>query len=76
VVFEFVVDDLGAGCLSMSVQAVVVLKCVNEEQTACLKTALLHAARDARVVRTQMRTAQRGSIHIAWLGALRLATKG
>jgi hypothetical protein len=36
------------------------LKGMNEEQTASLKTALLHAARDARVVRTQMRTAQRG----------------
>jgi hypothetical protein len=38
------------------------MKDVNEEQTASLQTALLHRARDARVVRTQMRTAQRGSI--------------
>jgi hypothetical protein len=38
------------------------LKGMNEEQTASLKTALLHAARDALAVRTQMRTAQRGSI--------------
>jgi urease gamma subunit len=30
----------------------------NEEQTASLQTALLHRARDARVVRTLMRTAQ------------------
>ena len=36
------------------------LKGVNEEQTASLQTALLHWARKARAVRTQMRTAQRG----------------
>ena len=35
-------------------------KCMNEEQTAPLKTALLHIARDALAVRIQMRTAQRG----------------
>ena len=35
-------------------------KSMNEEQTATLKTALLHRARDALAVRTQMRTAQRG----------------
>jgi hypothetical protein len=52
------------------------LKGVNEEQTASLKTALLHAARDAHVVvRTQMRTAQRGSIPIPWTSTSR-ATKG
>jgi hypothetical protein len=36
------------------------LKGVNQEQTASLQTTLLHRARDAHVVRTQMRTAQRG----------------
>ena len=33
---------------------------MNEEQTASLKTALLHRAPEALAVRTQMRTAQRG----------------
>ncbi len=51
------------------------VKGVNEEQTASRQTALLHAAREARVVRTQMRTAQRGSIPIAWTSTSR-ATKG
>jgi hypothetical protein len=51
------------------------MKGMNEEQTASLKTALLHAARDAQVVRTQMRTAQRGSIPISWASTNR-ATKG
>ena len=50
------------------------LKRVNEVQTASLETALLHAARRL-IVRTQMRTAQRGSIPIAWTSTSR-ATKG
>ena len=57
----------------MSEQAA--MKGVNEVQTASLQTALLHATREARVVRTQMRTAQRGSIPIAWASTSR-ATKG
>ena len=51
------------------------MKGMNEEPTASLKTALLHAARDAQVVRIQMRTAQRGSIPISWASTNR-ATKG
>jgi hypothetical protein len=50
------------------------LKYVNEEQTASLETALLHAAHGF-VVRTQMRTAQRGSVPFAWTSTIR-ATKG
>ena len=50
-------------------------KDMNEEQTASLKTALLHRARDALAVRTQMRTAQRGSIPIPWTSTNR-ATQG
>jgi hypothetical protein len=51
------------------------LKGVNEEQTASLQTALLHRAHDAPLVRTQMRTAQRGSIPFPWASTIR-ATKG
>lgn len=43
-------------------------KTLNREQTATLQTALLHG-RCGRV-RTQMRTAQRGSIPVAWTVAL------
>jgi hypothetical protein len=50
------------------------LKGVNEEQTASLETALLHG-HSGLVVRTQMRTAQRGSIPLAWTSSNR-ATKG
>jgi hypothetical protein len=50
------------------------LKGVSEEQTASLQTALLHEALRPGV-RTQMRTAQRGSIPIAWTSTSR-ATKG
>jgi hypothetical protein len=50
------------------------LKGVNEERTAFLDTALLHG-RCGLVVRTQMRTAQRGSIPFAWASTSR-ATKG
>ncbi len=50
------------------------LKGVNEEQTASLETALLHEALWPGV-RTQMRTAQRGSIPFAWTSTIR-ATKG
>jgi hypothetical protein len=39
---------------------------LDREQTATLQTALLHRSAVAREVRTQMRTAQRGSIPIAW----------
>ena len=39
-VFVFVVDDLGADLRLMEEQAA--LKSMNEEQTATLKTALLH----------------------------------
>jgi hypothetical protein len=56
-------------------QEQVALKGMNEEQTASLKTALLHAARDAPVVRAQMRTAQRGSIPIAWASTNRATTR-
>jgi pyocin large subunit-like protein len=57
--FVFVVDGLGADLRLKQEQAA--LKGMNEEQTASLKTALLHAARDALAVRTQMRTGRRGS---------------
>jgi hypothetical protein len=50
------------------------LKGENEEQTASLETALLHG-RGGLVVRTQMRTAQRGSIPISWFSNIRV-TKG
>ena len=50
------------------------LKGVNEVQTASLETALLHG-HCGLVVRTQMRTAQRGSIPFAWTSTSR-ATKG
>lgn len=50
------------------------LKGVNEEQTASLETALLHG-HGGLIVRTQMRTAQRGSIPFAWPSTIR-ATKG
>ncbi len=59
----------------LSDEQAALVKRMNEEQTASLQTALLHAARDARVVRTQMRTAQRGSIPITWTSTSR-ATKG
>ena len=51
------------------------MKSVNELQTASLQTVLLHEARVRVVVRTQMRTAQRGSIPIPWASTDR-ATKG
>lgn len=47
----------------------------DRERTATLRTALLHRARGALAVRTQMRTPQRGSIPIAWT-SLAEATKG
>jgi len=50
------------------------LKGVNEEQTASLRDGLVARARWPDV-RTQMRTAQRGSIPIAWSSTNR-ATKG
>ncbi len=45
------------------------LKRLNREQTATLQTALLQRWRpdSGRVLRAQMRTAQQGSIPIAWL---------
>jgi hypothetical protein len=50
------------------------LKGVNEEQTASLETALLHG-HIGLIVRTQMRTAQQGSIPFTWTSTIR-ATKG
>src|SRR5258706_15830645 len=41
-------------------------QCQDREQTATLQTALLHRARLRVPVRTQMRTARRDSIPIAW----------
>jgi hypothetical protein len=50
------------------------MKGVTKEQTASLETALLHGL-CGLIVRTQMRTAQQGSIPIAWTSTIR-ATKG
>jgi hypothetical protein len=66
------IDDLDANSRLMNVQATV--KGVTKEQTASLETALLHG-RCGLIVRTQMRTAQQGSIPIAWTSTKR-ATKG
>jgi hypothetical protein len=68
----FIVDDLDVISRLMNKQAA--MKSVNEEQTASLETALLHG-RCGLVVRTQMRTAQQGSIPIPWTSTKR-ATKG
>jgi hypothetical protein len=64
----FVVDELSAVLLiDMAGGA----KGMNEEQPASLQTALLHG-RDGPDVRTQMRTAQRGSIPIPWFSTIRV----
>ena len=51
------------------------LKGVTKEQTASLETALLHCARGALAVRTQMRTAQQGSIPLTWTSTIRAAQR-
>jgi hypothetical protein len=48
---------------------------LNEEQTATLETALLHAAWEPMDVRAQMRTARQGSNPITWHPTMRV-TRG
>lgn len=48
---------------------------LNEEQTATLETALLHAALMPMIVRAQMRTARQGSNPLTWHPTHRV-TKG
>ena len=69
----FFIEGLGSDSQLMREQAA--LKGMNEEQTASLKTALLHRARDAPSVRTQMRTAQRG-LHSNPVDIVDQATQG
>ena len=66
----FIVDEFNAGVDGTAGGA----KGVNEEQTASLQTVLLHGPQGL-VVRTQIRTAQRGSIPFPWTSTIR-ATKG
>jgi hypothetical protein len=54
-VFVFVVNDPDAESRLMEEQAA--LKSMNAEQTASVKTALLHRARDFLAVRTPMQSA-------------------
>ena len=71
-VFVFVVDDLGADLRLMEEQAA--LKSVNEEQTASLKTALLHG-RSGLVCGPRCEPLSEVSIPIPWTSLSR-ATKG